>query len=566
MSARGVVGGNYLGYQVADVLLPVVVGGFHQALELGDEGVLVELQGTADVDQLVPGAGQALLVHEALLVELLSGAEAGVDDLYVHVRLVAGQQDHVPGQFVDLDRGAHVQDEYMPSAPKRGGGEDQGRSLRDGHEVPDDIRVGHGDGPACGDLFAEAGDHGTVAPQHVAEPDGHELCGGPVGDHQVVDLLPVGPGVGVQVRQLRGAALLDLPGKGLDDHLAQPLAGPHDVHGVDGFVRGDQDELAHAVSHGGEGRVVGPDGVVLDGLAGAVLHQRHVLVGGRVEDDVRAVVPHHLFDAAAVADRSDEHHQIQIRVLVGELQLDGMGVVLVDVEYDQPLQVLHGGYLAAELAADASASAGNEDGLPLQGLPKLPGLHLDGLPAKQILYLDLLQVADGHLAEGQLIYARQGHELAVGHLADVQDLLPLLSGDAGQGHVDLADAVLLYGPGDLVSAAHHFHVVDGASPLVLVVVDETPDLVGNLRGPPQFPKEQGSGGACAHDHGVVGILLVTAVPKQEHKTIGEPDAYDQHELDDDPDDVVGNGHTLVQQGDPYDVKDPRDDSGHGHPL
>ena len=133
--------------------------------------------------------------------------------------------------------------------------------------------MSNGHRAALGDLPLEQGDHGAVASQHVAEADRHELrldvFEHPAGAVLIRVLLPQ---MGEQLGDLPGLALLDLGVEALDDHLAQPLAGAHDVGGVHRLVRGDENEPLAAMDHGGIGGFIGADGVVFDGLAGAVLH------------------------------------------------------------------------------------------------------------------------------------------------------------------------------------------------------------------------------------------------------------------------------------------------------
>ena len=57
-----------------------------------------------------------------------------------------------------------------------------------------------------------------------------------------------------------------------------------------------------------------------------------MLVGGRVVDNVRFVLFKNHVDAAAVADGADEHHQVQVRILFLQLQLDVVGVVFVNIK------------------------------------------------------------------------------------------------------------------------------------------------------------------------------------------------------------------------------------------
>ena len=178
----------------------------------------------------------------------------------------------------------------------------------------------------------------------------------------------------------------------LDHHLAQPLAGPHDVGGVHRLVGADQHEPLRPVFQGGVGGFVGADHVVLDRLIGAGLHQGYMLVGRRVVDDVRAVLVKDRVDPPAVPHGSDEHLQVQVRVAPPQLLLNLIGVVLINIKDDQPARLM-GRDLAAELASDGSASAGHQDGFPLDVLEDLIQVDFDGLPAQQVLHGHRLHLA-----------------------------------------------------------------------------------------------------------------------------------------------------------------------------
>ena len=99
-------------YPLTDVIA-VFVGCFHQVVELSEKFICVKRDWAADVDQIVLGALQPFFCHQLLLVELLARAKAGVDDLDVLIRFVAGHTDQVAGQGVDLDRCAHVEHEDL---------------------------------------------------------------------------------------------------------------------------------------------------------------------------------------------------------------------------------------------------------------------------------------------------------------------------------------------------------------------------------------------------------------------------------------------------------------------
>ena len=123
-------------------------------------------------------------------------------------------------------------------------------------------------GPPSAIWRRKSGNHAAGGAEDIAEAHGHE------------------PGF-ARVRDLEG----------LEIHLGQAFGGAHDAGGVDGLVRGDQDEAVDTVFQGEFGQPGGAEAVVLDGFAGLMLHHGHVFVGGGVEDDVGLVLREDLFHA-----------------------------------------------------------------------------------------------------------------------------------------------------------------------------------------------------------------------------------------------------------------------------
>ena len=527
-----------------DDVLPVLVGRLHQALQIAQELILVKGDRAADVNQIVLRGPEALLGHQLLLIQLLPGAQAGILDFDVHVGLVAGQPDQVASQVGDLHRASHVQHEDLPAVGIGPGQHHQADGLRDGHEVADDVGMGHGHRPAVFDLLFEDRDHGAVGAQHVAEAHGHELRSDVLPQRAVAVLVGVlDPRVGEHLGDLTGLARLDLFVEALYDHLAQPLGRAHDVGGIDGLVRRDQHEPLAAVHHGRVGGLVGADGVVLDGLAGAVLHQRHVLVGRRVVDDLGTVLVKHLEYPPTVAHRPDQRLQVQLRVLLPKLQLYVIGVVFVDIEYDQlPGMVRRD--LTAQLGADGPAAAGDHHHLVVDELKDLVHVGPDGLAAQQVLHRDLFHLADGHLSQHELVHGRQLHQLAVRLLADVQYVPPVLDACAGDRQEDLINAVFLHGGQYLLPAAHHLHALDIAALLAGIVVDQADGAGVRLPGPLHILQKHLSGGTRADDHDALLLIPPPAKARNQRqvKAVGKAREDDQHHLYDQAEHMIRARH------------------------
>lgn len=77
-----------------------------------------------------------------------------------------------------------------------------------------------------------------------------------------------------------------------------------------------------------------PEDVVLNGLARAYLHKRHVLVSGSVEHHRRVILLEDLVHARLIADTADLDVDRDVVVGAKQLLAEHVGVVLADVEDD----------------------------------------------------------------------------------------------------------------------------------------------------------------------------------------------------------------------------------------
>ena len=148
----------------------VGIGNLHQTAEAAEEGVGVEGDRRADMDEVVVGLLQALFLHQLFLIQLFTRAQAGILDFDVHIRLEAGELDEVACQGVDLHWGTHVEDEDLAAVGVGAGQHDERDGLLDGHEIADDIGVGDRDGAALLDLLFEDGDAEGPSPGRRSRP------------------------------------------------------------------------------------------------------------------------------------------------------------------------------------------------------------------------------------------------------------------------------------------------------------------------------------------------------------------------------------------------------------
>ena len=249
------------------------------------------------------------------------------------------------------------------------------------------------------------------------------------------------------------------------------------------------------------------ENVVLDGLLRALLHQRNVLVGRRMEHDVGAIHPKQAVNFFLISYGGDLHPQVQpIAPYTPQLLLDIISVVLVNIQNDELLGLIFGN-LAAKLAADGTATAGHQHGLPLQKIQQDRRIQLHRLSAKEIFYLHILHRRHAHLAVYQLVNSRQAPHTAARFLADVQDLFLILGRRCGNGKDDLRDPFLFDHLWDLLPPADDGHVSDVLALFARIVVDDAADAALQLRCDGDLPQEHPSRLTCADEHDALAFLL-----------------------------------------------------------
>lgn len=273
-----------------------------------------------------------------------------------------------------------------------------------------------------------------------------------------------------------------------------------------------------------------------------------MLVGRRVEDQVRPVRIQQVIHPLLVPHGPDAHLQRQLRVLPAQLHLNVVGVVFVNVEDHQPPGPVPGD-LTAQLAADAAAASGDQNRLVVDIAADLLQVHLDGVPAQQVLQLHPAELADGDLTVDQLIHARHHLDLAAGGAAYIEDLLPSGALKRRNGEHDLVDIELPGGLGNVPPRTHNAHTLQNAAPLGGVVVDDAGHPAVEMTADGVFPDQLPPGLACADDHDVFRIFPGQRRPVAQvpHPAIEKADAGGAEEAEEQAPHIIGPGHMHPKQ-------------------
>ena len=133
-----------------------------------------------------------------------------------------------------------------------------------------------------------------------------------------------------------------------------------------------------------------PSTLLVTASAMLLFHQRHVLVRGGVEDRVGPVLLEDLPQPLPVAHVGDDRNRGDVGKPLGQLGQDVEDRVLAVPQQDD-LGRLQPGELAAELAADRAAGAGDQHRLAGGQHAHLLEVGLDRLAPEQVLDLDLAE-------------------------------------------------------------------------------------------------------------------------------------------------------------------------------
>ena len=169
-------------------------------------------------------------------------------------------------------------------------------------------------------------------------------------------------------------------------------------------------------------------------------HQRNVLVGGRVVDDLWPVVLDRFVEFLPIEDVAEHRNDAEPRILEPQLQLREVEAAFGSLEEHQELG-LQRGQLPAEGRADRAPGLCDHDPLasklPLEKLT----IQANNVAADENLRIHLVELRDRGLAAQQLLETRNGPERDRPQLARVDNAANLLSVGRGDGDENFLDII-----------------------------------------------------------------------------------------------------------------------------
>ena len=238
--------------------------------------------------------------------------------------------------------------------------------------------------------------------------------------------------------------------------------------------------------------------VVAHRLPGVVhLHQRHMLVGRGVEHELRRPGREDLLQARGVLHVGRQRHDLEAGFVLADPLLDAVQRELARLHQHQP-RGLEARELAAQLAADRTACAGDQHGLAGHHVIDVRGVDPYRFAAEQILDVHRPHGVDRHLAAHQV--TQTGHREHVGARADrhVGRTLLRLGRCRGHGQDHVIGPVALEHLRQDVDAAHDRMPEQLEAPFLPVVIDQRHHLpVGAAF---ELAHQHRASRACAHHH------------------------------------------------------------------
>ena len=274
----------------------------------------------------------------------------------------------------------------------------------------------HRNRPSGQDLLFKGAGHRAVRSQHIAEAGGDE--GGFVAGFEI---------------------------EALDVDLGQPLGSAHHVGGVHRLVGRDHDEFIGAGLRGNFGQVAGAKHIHPDGFEGVGLHERYMLVGRGMVNEVGlhrsdkrpdALLTAHIGDHVLEAHLLMVFATLQLLFKFGEilLQFKQGRFGLVDQHYPPWIKIEQ---LPRKLVANAACRPGDQHRLAKGAPQHLLVVKSDGFALKQILDVEVLYLFHVQLTIDPAIDGRHALDIRIEADEPVVDLRLLLLRNVGHGQNNL---------------------------------------------------------------------------------------------------------------------------------
>ena len=208
----------------------------------------------------------------------------------------------------------------------------------------------------------------------------------------------------------------------------------------------------------------------------------------------------------SISHRTNQHYQIQFRIIPLQLLLNVIGIIFINIKDDQLLGLMSCD-LTAKLASNGTSPTGDQN--YLSGYIPHDTLHLsvNGFSSQQILNLHIAELGDTDLSVHQLINTRQHLQLTACLTADIQQFLNLSMRCRRNGDHDLINMVFLCQSADILSITCYQNTSQILSNLARIIIHQTAYILLYELAVLQFLQQCIARLTGADDHGI-GLALL----------------------------------------------------------
>ena len=243
-----------------------------------------------------------------------------------------------------------------------------------------------------------------------------------------------------------------------------------------------------------------------------------MLVSCRMVDDLRMIFFKHSIDSMGISHRTDQHYQVQFRIIPLQFLLNVIGIVFINIKDDQLLRLMSCD-LTAKLASDGTASSCDQHDFSRHIPHDTLHLSINGFSSQQILNLHIAELGDTDLSVYQLIDSWQYLQLAACLTADIQQFLNLSMRCRRNGDHNLINMIFLCQTTDILSVTCYQHTAQILSDLARIIIHQATHILLYELAVLQFLQQGIASLTGSHDHGVglafldQSLLLLTEVSK-----------------------------------------------------
>ena len=258
-------------------------------------------------------------------------------------------------------------------------------------------------------------------------------------------------------------------------HLGNSLAGAHDAARVNRLVRGNHHKTTCIIFAGHPAENPCAESVGTNRLAGVAFHQRHVLVGRRMKNDVGAPPGKDFFHRSFISDIGNYRHKFDLTCPFPQFFQQSVNRKLAMAKQNQRLRRIRQN-LADNFAADRSPRTGDQHDTTAKKLADPLCVKHDGIPGQQVLETNLAQFVQSDRAVREFLQRGQNADGNLQGQKFVQKLAD--SGNRGgrQRHQNVADPLGSDNADQLVERPENGNAGDRLLRFGRIVVEKTDDV------------------------------------------------------------------------------------------